>query len=196
MLGCACLACCDYALTHINLNLHALYAIIKQPFHKLYYLTRGENIFIFSGLLATHAHTSAFVTKTSETGKTQNTTYSPEWGIIYFAYASIENVCKFGQLKYLFYCELPSDVILYTVILLSNDKLCLFLLFSFWKTQRPLLKNSNIMLFILLTFMIAITIDHFAMLAIYGTGCYSLFYCRWRWNGSESETVIFFFLKG
>ena len=112
MLGCACLACCDSALTHINLNLHALYAIIKQPFHKLYYLTRGENIFIFPGLLATHAHTSAFVTKTSEKGKTQNTTYSPEWGIIYFALCfNRKNVCKFGQLKYLFYCELPSDVI-------------------------------------------------------------------------------------
>ena len=90
VLGCACLACCDYALTHFNL--YALYAIIKQPFHKLYYLTRGENIFIFPGLLATHAHTSAFVTKTSEKGKTQNTTYSPEWGIIYFAYASIEKM--------------------------------------------------------------------------------------------------------
>ena len=132
VLGCACLACCDSALTHINLNLHALYAIIKQPFHKLYYLTRGENIFIFSGLLATHAHTSAFVTKTSEKGKTQNTTYSPEWGIIYFALCfNRKNVCKFGQLKYLFIVNCQAMLFIYSPVLHSNDKLCLFLPFSF-----------------------------------------------------------------
>ena len=168
MLGCACLACCDYALTHINLNLHALYAIIIQPFHKLYYLTRGENIFIFSGLLATHAHTSAFVTKTSETGKTQNTTYSPEWGIIYFAYASIEKMsASLGNWNTYFIVNCQAMLFLYSPVLHSNDKLCLFLLFSFWKPQHLLLKNSNILLFILFTLL-----DNFALLTIYGTGCF------------------------